>query len=156
MQRTTNKPNLLRRYIWLPLLSLTLLPTACQNEDDIADIFIGRTWYIVGATINGQQYDGNEIKELYAQADSYHLTFAVNSFSGILVAGSSLNGQWTADGKHHTLTLQVKNANNVEASTVSRNIYNVLRNVTSYSGDVNNLIIQQDSQNFIRLYHTRQ
>lgn len=156
MHSNTNKFRPRRLLHWLPLLLFTLLFTACQNEDDVEDIFVGRTWYIVGATINGQQYDGDELKELYAQADSYHLTFSINSFSGILVAGSSLNGQWSADGKHHTLTIQVKNANNVEASTVSRNIYNVLRNVTTYSGDVNNLIIQQDSQNFIRLYHTKQ
>lgn len=156
MLQNTNKPHFRHIPICLPLLFLTLFLTACQNEDDVADIFVGRTWYIVGATINGQQYDGDELKELYAQADSYHLTFAVNTFNGILVAGSSLNGQWTADGKRHTLTLQVQNANNVEASTVSRNIYHVLRNVTSYSGDVNNLIIQQDSKNFIRLYHTKQ
>lgn len=134
---------------------IVLAVASCDNEDDIADIFVGRTWYVTGATVNGQSIDGDELKEIYSQADSYHLTFTTTAFSGCLVAGSTLSGTWTADGKNHTISLQIKDAANVESSTVSRNIYYILRGATSYKGDVNELRIYKDSQNFVRFYHTK-
>lgn len=129
--------------------------TSCDNEDDISDIFVGRTWYVTGATVNGQSIDGDELKEIYAQADSYHLTFTATAFSGCLVVGSTLSGSWTADGKSHAISLQIKDAKSVESSTVSRNIYYILRDAASYKGDVNELRIYKDSQNFVRFYHTK-
>lgn len=133
----------------------SLATASCDNEDDISDIFVGRTWYITGATVNGKSIDGDELKEIYAQADSYHLTFTATAFSGCLVAGSTLSGSWTADGKHQTISFQIKDAKNVESSTVSRNIYYILRDAASYKGDVNELRIYKDSQNFVRFYHTK-
>lgn len=137
------------------LCLLMPLLTGCSNEDDVSDIFVGRTWYITGATINGQSIDGDELKELYTNTDSYFLTFALQTFSGRLVAGSTISGTWTVDGKDHTISLQVSQAYNTDASVVSRNIYNVLRNAATYSGDTHQIIIYADKQNFVRFYESK-
>ena len=50
-------------YIYFSLLALT----ACSNEDDIEEIFIGRTWYMNGATINGMKLN-SDIKNFYTDA----------------------------------------------------------------------------------------
>lgn len=142
----------------LPMLWCLIagLCASCSNEDDVDDIFVGRTWYITGATINGTSIDGDELKELYANPDTYYLNFAVQTFSGRLVAGSTLSGSWTADGKNHTITLQVSQASNTDASVVSRNIYNVLRNAKTYSGDTHYIILYADKQNYVRFYEKNQ
>jgi len=155
MRTNIRKHKLLLMVSGVFALLLSLSSVSCDNEDDISDIFVGRTWYVTGATVNGQSIDGDELKEIYAQADSYRLTFTATAFSGCLVAGSALSGTWTADGKHHTLSIQIKDAANVESSTVSRNIYYILRGASSYKGDVNELRIYKDTQNFVRLYHTK-
>lgn len=146
-----------RASVWLIALCMTLpLLAGCALEDDVSDIFVGRTWYIIGATINGQRIDGDELKELYVNADSYFLTFALQTFSGRLVSGSSLSGTWAVDGKDHTISLQVTHTSNTDASVVSRNICNVLRNATTYSGDTHQIIIYADKQNFVRFYESKQ
>ena len=141
------------RFLLLLLIAAApvLIATSCSSEDDLNAIFNGKTWYITGARINGQELTGDQLKSLYTNADAYRILFTSSTFSGALAPGSTINGTWSADGKDKTFQMNFSTANYVEAATVSNLIYNILRYATTYSGDENVLKIQQDSDNFVRL-----
>ena len=132
-------------FILLLIIALipSLLATSCQNEDDIDAIF------------NGTNITGEELKSIYANANSFFLTFSASTFGGVLVAGSNVSGTWKADGKDQSIFLNFQSESNVNLSPLSSNIYNVLKNAQHYSGDVNVLKIMQDNYNFIRLSSQR-
>ncbi|MBR2191725.1 MAG: DUF4847 family protein [Bacteroidaceae bacterium] len=144
-------------FILLLIIALipSLLATSCQNEDDIDAIFNGKTWFITGGCINGTNITGEELKSIYANSNSFFLTFSASTFGGVLVAGSNVSGTWKADGKDQSIYLNFQSESNVNLSPLSSNIYNVLKNAQHYSGDVNVLKIMQDNYNFIRLSSQR-
>ena len=57
----------------------SLFMTGCDNEDDIDELFIGKTWKITGATFNGVSINGDDIKELYAIPNTYKISFSSKS-----------------------------------------------------------------------------
>lgn len=140
-------------FILLLIIALipSLLATSCQNEDDIDAIFNGKTWFITGGCINSTNIKGDDLKSIYANANSYFLTFSASTFGGVLVAGSNVSGSWKADGKDQSIFLNFQSESNVNLSPLSSNIYNILKNAKYYSGDVNVLRISQDDYNYIRL-----
>jgi len=140
-------------FILLLIIALipSLLATSCQNEDDIDAIFNGKTWFITGGCINGNNIKGDDLKSIYANANSYFLTFSASTFGGVLVAGSNVSGTWKADGKDQSIFLNFQSESNVNLSPLSSNIYNIMKNAKYYSGDVNVLRISQDDYNYIRL-----
>ena len=129
----------------------SLLMTGCDNEDDIDELFIGKTWKITGATFNGVSINGDDIKELYAIPNTYKISFSSITFNGTLVSGSSFRGTWNADGKSRNLTLQMQQQSGIEINRLSQQIFEVLNNSTRYGGDSNIIIIYKDNTNFIRL-----
>lgn len=135
---------------FLLLCLLPLLLWNCESEDDVNEIFNGHTWFITGATVDGTSLTGDEIAALYTNTSSYYLTFSASTFSGVLVTGSIVNGTWSADGGDHSISMTFATATNATATSLSSAIYNILRQATSYSGDSNNLIIKQDSRNYVR------
>lgn len=144
--------------ILYPMVLLMLMPLflSCDKEDDIDDIFIGKTWYVTGATINGTSITGDDIKSLYVSPSSYMIYFSSdNTFNGILAAGSHISGSWNADGKKQKMSMSFAKSENVNVTTLSSNIYNVLKDATSYSGDVNNIQIKEDHKNFVRFTSNR-
>ena len=141
---------MIRPQLLLLCLALSLL-IACDSEDDVNAIFVGRTWHITSVTVDGETLNGDDIKELYTYSSSYYITFAGSTFTGALVAGSSIAGRWTADGSNHTFSLSFTTANQVNASTVSAYVYDILRNASAYAGDQNTLRIKQDNANYILL-----
>ena len=56
-----------RKLIIAPLLLSLLTLFSCNKEDDIETIFVGRTWYMNGATINGLKLN-SDIKNFYTEA----------------------------------------------------------------------------------------
>lgn len=125
--------------------------TSCDKEDDINSIFVGKTWYITGVTINGTVINGEVLKELYALPSSYMIHFSSdNTFNGVLVAGSSIAGTWNANGKSNTFSFHFTKSNDVSISSLSNNIFNILKNASFYNGDVNNVIIKEDNNNIVR------
>ncbi|MCM1313641.1 MAG: DUF4847 family protein [Bacteroides sp.] len=128
-----------------------LLMTGCDNEDDIDELFIGKTWYIRGATFNGTRINGDDIKELYQVPNTYKISFSSGSFNGILVSGSSFRGIWTADGKSRSLQLNMQQQSGTEINRLSQQLFDVLNNTTRYGGDSNVMYIYKDNTNFILL-----
>lgn len=143
-------------YIFINILSLVFLfvsnmLASCNKEDDINSIFAGKTWYITGATINGSVINGELLKELYVSPSSYFIQFSSdNTFNGVLVAGSSIAGTWNANGKKNTFSFHFSKSTDVNNSSLSNNIFNILKDASSYNGDENNVIIKEDNQNIVR------
>lgn len=143
-------------YIYIFLLFVLFLFVShvlisCDKEDDINSIFVGKTWYITGATINGSVINGEVLKELYASPSSYMIHFSSdNTFNGVLVAGSSIAGTWNANGKKNTFSFHFTKSNDVNNSSLSNNLFNILKNASLYNGDVNNVIIKEDNKNIVR------
>lgn len=129
----------------------TLIATSCENEDDISLIFEGKTWKITGGMINGNELNGEELRSLYTASNTFFLVFNTYGFSGVLAEGSEISGTWKANGKNRQLTINITEAKGAESTTLSYNIYKVLSQATSYSGDQNILCLRQDKYNYIRI-----
>ncbi len=144
---TKGKAAFLLSAVW----ALLTVAVSCDSEDDIDEIFIGHTWKITGATINGQGLESDDITALYTTAGTYELTFSASTFNGTLVAGSSISGSWSADGHDKSFSMHFSKAENTTTPPLTVNLYNILRQSTSYDGDSHVLRIKQDSNNFVRL-----
>lgn len=148
--------NIKKAFLLLCHCVFILAFSSCDSEDDISSIFVGRTWYVSGGDINGVQISGDDLKGIYSSSSAYMLFFASDySFSGTLVEGSSVAGTWKADGKKNSLSLNFTKSDNVNGSSLSANIYNILKSATSYDGDENNIKIKEDNKNFIRFTKSR-
>lgn len=57
----------MKRIKFILYLTLTLLAVAsCKNEDDVEEIFTGKTWYMNGLVINGIT-SSEETKKFYTE-----------------------------------------------------------------------------------------
>ena len=116
---------------FLSLLSVFTL-VACSTDDDINDIFIGKTWYMSGGKLNGTDFTKDQVSSLY-------------------VNNTSFSGNWEADGGHRRLKMNVTSSVNCEESVLDANIFRVIKNVTRYSGDSNILEIFSDDNSYINM-----
>ena len=132
-------------YIGLALFALT----SCSQEDDIEEIFVGRTWYMNGATINGMKLN-SDISNFYTDAgeNAYFITFSSGTFKGVLSAGANFSGKWEADGKHQSITMTLDNKP-TNMTTFDSNIYHILTGITSYQSGADFLQLKQDAQNIV-------
>ena len=148
--------NIFLKILVLILIALApvIISTSCSKEDDIEEIFMGKTFYISGATVNGKALN-DEVKELYENLDSYYITFNETTFNGKLDSQCSFSGYWSANGKKKTLIMHIDKFENTSSSSLTDKLYGILQHVTSYSGDANVLSIKADDQNFIRLRLTK-
>lgn len=146
----------MKRYINILFILAVALFTfsSCLREDDINEIFVGKTWYMVGGELNGQALN-TEVKSFYQEgAQAYNITFQANTFTGTLSSGSTFSGHWNVDAKSRRLSLIINKAANTSL-TFDHNIYAVVKNINYYEGDSNVLILYQDRENFIRLNNER-
>jgi hypothetical protein len=148
--------NLFLKIILLTLLALSpvILSTSCSKEDDLDEIFRGKTWYITGGCVGGKVLN-TEVKELYTHADSYYITFGETTFTGKLAADTFISGAWKANGKERTMSITVDEFSNPSGNELSAQLHSILRMAHGYSGDANILSIEADAQNFIRLRTTK-
>ena len=138
------------RQIVLSILVCSVV-AACSSDDDIDEIFIGKTWYMSGGKLNGVNFSQDDLSSLYVNKDSYWIAFTNSTFNGRLSAGTSFSGTWTADGKHRTLKLNITSAENCDAIVLDRNIFQILKNVNRYKGDANIIEIFSDDDSYINL-----
>ncbi|MCR5312303.1 MAG: DUF4847 family protein [Bacteroidaceae bacterium] len=136
------------------LIAILLLCISCSTEDDLDDLFVGKTWYMTGATINGNVMN-SDIKNLYSSGESaYYIFFSTNTFQAVLSNNKSFSGTWTADGKEKTIQLTIsKGASNM--GSYDTNLYSIIKKITSYKGDANAMILMQDENNYIRFSTSR-
>ena len=116
----------MKTYIQL-LLVVLFLPvlSACDQEDDVIDIFTGKTWYMTYIAVEGQNkmydfwqndQDAREKSFKTITGDNYTLVFeganvndvAIGTFSG-KATSASVNGDWSANGDNRELKITIKN-----------------------------------------------
>lgn len=145
-------------YIQL-LLAVLFVPvlSACEQEDDVIDIFTGKTWYMTYIAVEGQNtmYDfwqGNEEARIQSfntiKGDNYTLIFdgaEVNGKAGGTFTGkatsASVNGDWNANGDSRELKITVKNAGTDADKYLGKAFMDGLKNAKRYGGDNKNLYI---------------
>lgn len=134
----------------LAILSTSCL-TGCSSDDDIEDIFMGKTWYMSGGKLNGADFTKDQVSSLYVNKDSYWIVFGKGTFSGKLSEGTNFNGRWEANGSSRALKIEISSSLNCEETPLDANIFRVLKNANRYSGDSNILEIFSDDNSYINM-----
>ena len=144
-----------RKLIIAPLLLSLLTLFSCNQEDDIETIFVGKTWYMNGATINRQRLN-SDVKTFYTDAGNaaYYITFSQTTFKGALSYNVPFAGTWKADGKRQTITLDFS----LKPSTdivFDKELEHILLGITSYESGADFLKLKKDGDNIIQLGDSR-
>ncbi|MBQ0021768.1 MAG: DUF4847 family protein [Prevotellaceae bacterium] len=142
---------------------LTILITAfsllcfcsCANEDDIDELFIGKTWYMNGASINGKVLN-DDVKKFFTEdgASVYKISFTDSKFTGTLSKNSVFSGRWEADPKKQTIRLVIEKEPDVN-NDFDRLVYKIIKNVTKYKGDTTIMKLSEDGNNYVNLTNKR-
>lgn len=145
------------------LLVLSLLPLTCgclNNEDDVIEIFVGKTWKLTRLTTKGSsarflpglwndEATYNQSMERLDAASNYVLNFEGIELNGELTNASvngrainrTLDGTWQVDGVKKTLTISVKGAGAAETDPLAKEFINGLGKVSRYDGDSQSLTL---------------
>ncbi len=137
-----------------PLLS------GCNNEDDIIQILVGKTWkltYIADENEPTKMYnfwgDNNDAykksQETLANASTYTLVFEGSDLNGVVggtisgyVSTTNISGKWNASKESSALTTSDVKANADADKYIGTAYITGITNATSYKGsDENNLYI---------------
>lgn len=153
----------MKKYM-IPCLRLLLMAVTvtvfagCNNEDDVIDIFTGKTWKMtfIAAEGSNKQFDfwgGNETQrensmKALAQSGNFTLEF-VGSDLGSTTGGefdghgiqANVSGGWTANGKSNDLVLSNFKASRNETDALGKAFATGLQNAFRYEGDNQNLYI---------------
>lgn len=148
------------KYI-LPLLLLLPVLSACDQTDDVIEIFTGKTWKLTGIFYDKgrnnlcKDYWNDNQDEMDA---SYNLskknsTYCTINFTGIAngdlgqggyegyATNSGIKGKWVADGKNNSFQItEQRNPDNSE-DVLGKAFINGLIKAYKYEGDINNLRI---------------
>ena len=114
-----------------------ILTAGCGKEDDIDEIFIGNTWYVRSAMLNGTSLSQKEMNSLYDSDDSYWIYFDQTTFSG------------KKKKKNGDISFHITSEVNMNANTTSRTIYTIIKNASYYKGDSNVLRIYMDKDSYV-------
>jgi len=146
------KSRLLRHIETVMLIFVCMMAmSSCDNEDDVTEIFSGRRFKITGLTYNGTKIN-SEVSQFYEGENTYYILFNALTFTGVLQSGTIIEGTWKADGDTRSLSMTFGNNTSLTgANAMCNNVYNVLRNATSYSGDKNVIRIIKDKDTYIEL-----
>lgn len=149
---------------------LPLLVTSCSREDDVLEIFTGRTWKLsyIAAEGSYKMYDywGSTNSTAYKNSMNYLAqdnTFIVDfsgtgddnsvsgSFSGTVIT-ATITGQWQANAQDRTITTSSVRSSKQETDVLARAFITGLTNAIRYEGDTSNLFIYyQDGQTVKRM-----
>lgn len=151
-------------YIYMVcLLIIGFLPmmSSCNNEDDVLEIFTGKSWKLSKISAEGTNIQFNYWPNDNAAGDAYQssmkllksqsnftLTFTggqigekiSGTFSGKGVQ-CSFDGQWQADGNNQQLNMSINSSAGSESDPLAKAFINGLKNVIRYEGDAKNLFI---------------
>ena len=151
-----------------PMLSLLvlLLFAGCNMEDDVLEIFSGKTWkltYISTENSNKQfdfwgSGDSSQSMEALKQTNTFTITFEgseINAITGgtfnATAITATVNGQWNADGKSQEMTTSNVQVSYAESDPLAIAFVRGLQNAVRYGGDSSNLYIYyKDNDNSIK------
>lgn len=142
---------------------LLLLPffAGCNDSDDVAAIFTGKTWKLNYITVDGghdmfpfweNEDQKRKIFEELNKPGNYNIVFdgivegdvIQGSVQGSLISNKSFKGTWNANGKNNKFNATVEPKNAGDALT--KNFLEGLNSATSYEGDENNLYLLYKSE----------
>lgn len=127
------------------LIFITL--SACNNSDDINEIFIGNDWKLTYIEEGG-------IRRWSSQENAYNLSFAANSFSATTPGGGKISGRWSANGKTREFRCTNIHAEGISANdTIARKMIQMFSEATSYDGDTHYLQIIKEKNNLMQFYN---
>ena len=142
------------------LLCAALLPllAGCDESDDVAEIFTGKTWKLTYIALDGQHqwfdfWNGDEaanqrsLQELEKGA-TFTVTFQGSDTEEVVggefnaqAINRQITGYWNADGSSRELRTTDIRATGSDSDVLARAFETGLRNATRYSGDSQNLYI---------------
>lgn len=127
-------------------LALTTI-VACNNSDDINEIFIGHEWRLTYIE------DGNT-RRWPGQEKAYSLTFGANRFKAATPNGGKITGRWSADGKTRSFRCTDIITEGIGANdTIARLMKQILDEASSYNGDLHWLQIRTEKNHFMQFYN---
>lgn len=155
------------------LLVFSLLPilSGCNNEDDVVEIFTGKTWKLSRLTDkdssdrfyqglwNGDKTAQNKsLSLLNNEENTFTLSFEGSEINGELMGttvsgrgvNSSFSGTWSADGKSNSMTINIKSSGS-ESDVLAKAFIAGLQKVYKYEGDANSLTLFFDDNGITRV-----
>lgn len=150
----------MKKSIWKLVGLLLLLPlfAGCNDTDDVAAIFTGKTWKLNYITVDGGHemfaFWENELEKKAILAElnqpgTYRLVFdgiaeddVINgNIKGSVTTTSSLEGRWNANGKNNNFHASITTTGSYGSDKLAKNFLEGLKTATSYEGDNNNLYL---------------
>ena len=127
------------------ILALTAI-VACNNSDDISDIFIGNDWKLAFIKEGGFQRPTNK--------GIYSLTFGANKFNVSTPNGGKISGRWSADGKIRSFRCtDIVHEGILTTDTIASQMLQIFSEASSYDGDTHWLQIKITKNHFMQFYN---
>ena len=129
------------------LLTLMLTLSACNKDDDLEEIFIGKAWNLT--------FIQEGTKRIIPQNGGYILHFGNTELSFITPSGTTITGNWFANGASRTFLCNNITANgSIEDDAAAKAVLNILTNAIKYEGDANWIqIIEQPNNTYMQFYN---
>ena len=129
------------------LVTFALFVAACNNEDDLQEIFVGHNWKLAFVQ-NGST------REVPVKGD-YTFTFYDTNFRLVTPGGAIIGGSWQAGGKSKEFRCSnVQVSGNISTDGIASIIVDILKNAKSYEGDSHYLKINKlRDKEYIQLYN---
>lgn len=152
MKKLSNYPLLIVLSLLVPLL------TACEQEDDVVDIFTGKTWYMTFIAAEGQNtmfdfWQGDQDARIKSfetiKGDNYTIQFDGANLDNSSVGGTftarassvNMSGTWNANGENRNLACDVTKSGTDSDKYLGKAFVNGLKSAYKYKGDNKNLYI---------------
>lgn len=131
----------------LTILFLLLALTACNNSDDINEIFQNRTWTL-------SFFDEAGLKTSTG-GKNYTIEFTNEIFTLTTPSGAVISGNWSAkaDSRQFTTSNIRILQGSIAGDGIAQKMKSFLENATSYGGDANYLQIKINSKTYMQFYN---
>ena len=146
MIKINNITQKISRVLLALLLAFSL--GACNESDDLQEIFVGHNWKLTFVKNGGEMYasDGKE----------YKIVFGESQFNLTTPAGATISGGWHASSSGDRRNFgcnNIKVSGNIANDKIAVAIKNILENATTYEGDAHYLKIVHTINEFVQFYN---
>lgn len=128
-------------------MTMSLTFTACDNDDDLEEIFTGKAWNLT--------FIQNGVERIVPQKEGYTLIFNNATFLFTTPAAATINGNWYADGEARTFGCnEIITSGDIENDAVADAVLKILKNSVMYNGDANWIqIVEQPGNIYMQFYN---
>lgn len=131
---------------YIAAIALLFTFTACDNKDDLQDIFIGREWHLAFI----QEGDVRKAPE-----KEYSIAFNNATFTLTTPSDAQITGRWQATNDPRTFQCNgIKTSGSIDSDETAKAIQRILAEARTYNGDTNYLqIIAQPGNVYMQFYN---